>query len=149
VIQPVRPVAAVGAIAFDQRGRVLLVQRGRPPGAGLWTVPGGRIEPGETAAEACAREVAEETGLLAQVGPLAELVERIGRGPDGALTYHFVILDFLVEVRGEPVAGTDAAAAGWFTGEELAALPVTEGLLPVLERARALARAAGPGKVQP
>ena len=146
-----RPVAAVGAIAFDRRGRVLLVQRGRPPGEGLWTVPGGRIEPGETAAAACAREVAEETGLTAEVLELAELVERIGRGPDGALAYHFVILDFLVRVPdgAAPRPGSDAAAAGWFTAEELDALPTTDGLAPVLERARALALAGHPGKVQP
>ncbi|HLU65339.1 MAG TPA: NUDIX domain-containing protein [Kofleriaceae bacterium] len=142
----IAPVVAVGAIAFDEDGRVLLIQRGRAPGAGLWTVPGGRIEPGETAAAACAREVAEETGLEVEVVALAEVVERIGRAPDGALTHHFVILDHLVRVRGgELRAGDDAAAVGWFGGGELERLPLTDGLLPVLERARALASRGGAG----
>ena len=129
-----RPVAAVGAICFDADGRVLLVRRGREPGLGLWTVPGGRIEAGETAAAACAREVAEETGLTVEVLALAEVVERI------AATHHFVILDHLVRLTGGTLrAGDDAAEVGWFTMAEAGLLPLTEGLLPVLERAQALA----------
>lgn len=143
----VRPTVAVGGIAFDDQGRVLLIQRGRPPSAGRWTIPGGRVESGETLAEACARELAEETGLVVQVGPLVEVLERIGRDPDGnadsgstALQYHFVILDFLVHVRGGRLAAAgDARDARWCTTADLAALPLTEGLEPVIERARVLA----------
>jgi 8-oxo-dGTP diphosphatase len=65
------PTVAVGAFVFDPEGRVLLVERGQPPGAGLWTVPGGRLEPGETLAQGVAREVREETGLVVEVGALA------------------------------------------------------------------------------
>lgn len=143
----VRPTVAVGGIAFDNQGRVLLIQRGRPPSAGRWTIPGGRVEPGETLAEACARELAEETGLVVEVGPLVEVLERIGRDPDGdsgsgsaALHYHFVILDFLVHVRGGRLAAAgDARDARWCTTADLAALPLTEGLEPVIARARVLA----------
>lgn len=147
---PVRPTVAVGAIAFDPDGRVLLIRRGTPPGQGLWTVPGGRVEPGETCAEACAREAAEETGLTVEVADLVEVVERIGRAEGGALGHHFVILDYLVRVTGGTLdARSDAAAAGWFTPAEAAELDTTDGLLPVLERARAMAVATGLASPEP
>lgn len=128
-----RPEVAVGAIVFDERGRVLLVERGRPPGVGLWTVPGGRVERGETLAHAVAREVFEETGLAVEVGALACVVERIGDG------HHFVILDYVARLAGggPPVAGDDARAARFVDAAELATLPCTEGLAGVIERARA------------
>ncbi len=126
------PVAAVGAIVFDDQGRVLLVERARPPGAGLWTVPGGKLEGAETLAQAVAREVREETGLLVEVGPLACVVERIGDD------HHFVILDYLARVIGGTLAaGSDARAARFAGEEDLAALPLTDGLVDVLARARA------------
>lgn len=138
---PLRPVVAVGAIVFDERGRVLLIERGRPPGVGLWTVPGGKVEPAETLAEAVAREVAEETGLVVEVGPLACVIERIGpRGPGAAEgnDYHFVILDYLARVIGGALApASDVTAARFVDDAELADLPLTEGLVPVLVRARA------------
>lgn len=115
--------------------RVLLIRRGRPPGEGLWSVPGGRLEPGETLAQAVAREVREETGLVVEVGPLACVVERMGDD------YHFVILDYLARViGGELAAATDAAAARFVDDAELATLPTTEGLLDALTRARAIRR---------
>jgi ADP-ribose pyrophosphatase YjhB (NUDIX family) len=117
------------------RERVLLIRRGRPPGEGLWSVPGGRLEPGETLAQAVAREVREETGLVVEVGPLACVVERMGDG------YHFVILDYLARViGGELAAATDAAAARFVDDAELATLPTTEGLVDALTRARAIRR---------
>lgn len=142
---PVRPrvaiEVAVGGIAFDDRGRVLLVQRGQPPGAGAWTVPGGRVEPGEPLSAACSRELREETGLEVAVGPLVEVVDRIGHTAAGALGYHFVILDYLVEVTGGALApASDARDARWCDQDDLDRLPLTEGLLPVIERARELAR---------
>jgi 8-oxo-dGTP diphosphatase len=133
----VRPEVAVGGIAFDERGRVLLVQRGRPPAAGLWTVPGGRVEPGEPLAAACRRELREETGLEVAVGPLVEVVERFVRDPAGALRHHFVILDYLVEVTGGSlVPASDARDARWCEPAELESMALTEGLLPVIDRAR-------------
>lgn len=126
-----RPTVAVGAIVVD-RGRVLVVQRGTPPGVGLWTVPGGKLEPGETLAQAVAREIREETGLVVEVGPLACVIERIGDD------HHFVILDYVARVIGGTLgAGDDATQARFVDDAELRALPTTEGLVPVIERARA------------
>jgi 8-oxo-dGTP diphosphatase len=128
----VNPVVAVGAIVFDDQGRVLLVERGRPPAAGLWSVPGGKLEGAETLAQAVAREVREETGLLVEVGALACVVERIGDD------HHFVILDYLARViGGELAAATDARAARFVGPGELDTLPLTEGLADVIARARA------------
>lgn len=126
------PTIAVGGIVFDEDGRVLLVQRGKPPGEGLWSVPGGRLEPGETIEAAIAREVLEESGLVVEVGPHVETLERVGED------YHYVIHDHVARVRGGTLsAGDDARAVTWSTAAELATLPTTEGLLPVVERARA------------
>ncbi len=123
------PVVAVGAFVFDARGHVLLIERGTPPGVGLWTVPGGKLEAGERLAAAVAREVREETGLEVEVGPLVEVFER----PP------FVILDYLARaIGGELRAASDVRAARFASDAELAQLPLTEGLLPVLARARAM-----------
>jgi ADP-ribose pyrophosphatase YjhB (NUDIX family) len=125
------PVPAVGAIVFDERGRVLLVERGKPPSAGSWTVPGGRVEGAETLAQAVAREVREETGLIVEVGPLSCVVERIGDD------FHFVILDYVARVIGGTLAaGSDARDARFVAFEDLSALTLTDGLVDVLERAR-------------
>jgi ADP-ribose pyrophosphatase YjhB (NUDIX family) len=67
----VTPIVGVGAVVFDREGRVLLVERGKPPGVGLWSLPGGRLEPRETLVQAVAREVREETGLVVEVGTLS------------------------------------------------------------------------------
>jgi 8-oxo-dGTP diphosphatase len=102
------PQVCVGAVAVDD-DRLLLVRRRNRPGAGSWSVPGGRVEPGETVGEAVVREVREETGLEALCGPLLGWVERIGD------EHHFVILDFVVEIldEAEPTAGDDAIDAAW------------------------------------
>src|SRR5437773_8302952 len=102
------PQVCVGAIAVENDA-LLLIKRGRAPGTGLWSVPGGRVEAGETLAEAVVRELAEETGVEAVCDELVGWVERIHED------HHFVILDFRVTVLDDtpPVAGDDAAEAAW------------------------------------
>ncbi len=122
-----RAEVAVGAIV--RRGdELLLVRRGREPAAGEWSVPGGRVEPGETLMEAVVREMHEETGLRGVCGPLVGWVERISDD------HHFVILDFEATVTGDvtPVAGSDASEARWCPLSEVAALPLVEGLAEFL-----------------
>ncbi|MDA8039559.1 MAG: NUDIX domain-containing protein [Actinomycetota bacterium] len=123
------PVLAVGAVV-EVGDKLLLVRRGRSPGKGRWALPGGRVEAGESLAEAVAREVREETGLEVSVGELVGWVERSGPG------YHFVILDFRAEVdehegrEAPPVfAGDDAAEAAFVDRSELRDLPLVAGLL--------------------
>jgi 8-oxo-dGTP diphosphatase len=127
-----QPVPCVGAVITDEAGRLLLVQRGHEPGLGLWSIPGGRVEPGETDAEAVRREVLEETGLRVTCGPLAGSVERPGRG--GTI---YDIRDYRAMVTGGRLAaGDDAADVRWVSAAEAAALDaagkLTGGLLATL-----------------
>src|SRR4051794_11048996 len=109
-MHPVRMrVRCVGAIVHDAEGRLLVIRRGRPPSEGLWSLPGGRVEPGESDAEAVVRELAEETGLRVEPGSLIGRVER--PGPGGA-TYD--IRDYAAIVTGGTlVPGDDASDARW------------------------------------
>ncbi len=124
-----RPEVCVGAVAVID-GRLLLIRRGHGPAAGEWSVPGGRVEGGETLAEAVVRELAEETGLEAVCDDLVGWVERISDD------HHFVILDFLVTVLDDPeklpVAGGDAAEAAWVPLDEVAEQRLVDGLAEFL-----------------
>lgn len=126
-VPPGRPQVCVGAVVVDAE-RLLLVRRGQGPAAGEWSVPGGRVEFGETLAEAVLREVAEETGLDGVCDELIGWVERI------SAEHHFVILDFRVSVLdpAEPVAGSDAAEAAWVPLSEVAELRLVDGLAEFL-----------------
>ena len=116
-------VPCVGGLAYDRAGRLLLVQRRNEPGRGLWSVPGGRVEPGEDDAAALVREMREETGL--DVAPGA-LVGRVRRGP-------FAIADYRCTVVGGTLqAGDDALDARFVDRAGLAALPLVDGLLVTL-----------------
>lgn len=123
-------ILAAGAIVFDRERRLLLVRRGRPPGAGLWSVPGGKARAGETSSEACVREVQEETGLSVRVVSLAGRVRR--PAPNGDV---FVIDDYRCQVVGDATqaaAGDDAAELGWFNRAEFDRLPLVPGLSETL-----------------
>jgi len=136
---PERPIVAVGGIVVRD-GRVLLVKRGREPSVGGWTVPGGAVRVGERLHEAVVRELREECGVEVEVGPVVEVLDRVVRDGTSRVQFHYVIIDYLARwVAGEPQAGSDAAAVRWLRREEWAALPLTEGLGPVLTRALALA----------
>jgi 8-oxo-dGTP diphosphatase len=121
-------VPCAGAVVLDGAGRLLLVRRGRPPGQGLWSVPGGRLEPGETVEQAVAREMREETGLEVDVGRLLGTVSRPGAGD---VTYE--IADYVATVCGGQLhAGDDAAEAEWFGPAALVEAPLVPGLLATL-----------------
>ena len=121
-------IPCVGAIVTDGQGRLLMIKRGHEPGAGLWSIPGGRIEPGETDAEAVVREMIEETGLTVEVGRLIGRVQRPGL--NGAV---IDIRDYAATVTGGTLrAGDDAADARWVAPAELESLDITEGLIDAL-----------------
>jgi len=121
-------IPCVGAVIKDERGRLLLIKRGHDPGAGLWSLPGGRVEPGETDAEALVREMREETGLAVRAGRLLGSVRRPYR--DGDV---IDIRDYAATVIGGTLnAGDDAADIRWVDEEDFARLPVTEGLAQIL-----------------
>lgn len=127
-MSPPPPQVCVAAVAVDDE-RLLLVRRGRGPSQGLWSVPGGRVEAGETLAEAVVRELAEETGIEGVCGELIDWVERMGAD------HHFVIFDFAVQVlapAGTPRAGGDAAEAAWVPLDEVAGLALVDGLAELL-----------------
>jgi 8-oxo-dGTP diphosphatase len=138
-------IPCVGAVIKDDQGRLLLIKRGHEPGAGLWSVPGGRVEPGETDAEALVREMREETGLAVQAGALLGTVRRPAQdGPaaaggqdstaaGGQDSTILDIRDYAATVTGGTLCpGDDAAEARWVAVSELPSLPITEGLVEAL-----------------
>lgn len=133
---PSKPVFGVGAVTFDDAGRVLLVRRKHEPLAGQWSLPGGRLELGETLEAATAREMREETGLIVDVGPLVEVFDRILLDADGAVQFHFVIADYLCNVvGGELCAGSDVSDVVWATRDDVPAYVATEKAKDVIAKA--------------
>lgn len=119
------PIPCAGAVVRDERGRLLLVRRGFEPARGTWSLPGGRIEPGETPAEAAAREVREETGLVVRIG---ELLRTVALGD-------YLVHDFAaVVVGGELAAGDDATDVRWVSADQRRALTLSPGLAEELTR---------------
>ena len=123
---PESPLVGVGAVIVDDHRegkRVLLIRRGTAPLLGEWSLPGGVLECGETLREAVAREAREETGLVVETDEMLGVYERLIRGDEGRVRYHYVLIDFLCRsVGGDLKAGSDAADVRWFTRDELPAL---------------------------
>ncbi len=122
-------VPCVGAIVRDTGGRFLLIRRANPPAQGQWSLPGGRVEPGEDWPDAVMRELEEETGVRGLVGPLVGEIRR-----DAPLGGIYVIRDYLVtpEEGAELRAGDDALDAGWFAPDDLPGLDTSPGLIEAL-----------------
>ena len=130
----------VGAVVVDDT-RVLLVKRAHAPLKGQWSLPGGVVELGETLAAAVAREVLEETGINVEVGPMVEVLDRVERGPDGRVEYHFVIVDYLCwPCDGRLAHGSDADDVRWAGLLELHDLQVTQTAIDVVRKALGLSR---------
>jgi ADP-ribose pyrophosphatase YjhB (NUDIX family) len=137
---PDQPRVGVGAVVLDG-DRVLLVKRGRAPGAGKWSLPGGLVHLGETTREAVVREVAEECGLAISVKDVAGVVDRVVRDEAGRIRYHYVLVDYLAFPDSTRVVpGSDAADAQWIEIDRVVELDTTEGLLDMVRRAQALER---------
>jgi len=123
-LYPDHPILAVGAVVIHQ-GRVLLVRRLRPPGQGQWAIPGGKVDLGETLAQAAEREILEETGLTIAAGEPIYTFELVDRDSEGGVRYHYVIIDLAAEyVSGKLRAGDDAEEARWVAPEELETLGI-------------------------
>jgi 8-oxo-dGTP diphosphatase len=134
-VYPNRPFLAVSA-AIARDGKVLLVRRARPPANGLYSLPGGVVETGETLHEALLREVREETGMAIEPLGLAGFRETIVRDPANRVERHFVILPFAARwIAGEPCLNEELSEARWVEPAEVAALPTTPGLAAIVARA--------------
>ncbi len=130
---PSRPVIGVGALILDA-SRVLLVERGKEPLAGYWSLPGGAVETGERLEDALVREVFEETGLCVLTDSIAVVFERIIPDPSGACEYHYVLIDFYCTIQsGGLCAGDDSRRVAWFPLDALNDLPMTAGTREVIQ----------------
>ncbi len=137
---PGQPIVGVGAVII-QDGRVVLVKRRFEPLAGQWSLPGGRLELGETLEAGLAREMLEETGLEVEVGPVVDVFDRILLDPDRKVRYHYVLIDYLCRpVGGRLNHGSDVAAAEFVDPADLDRYRLTPKATSVIETAVAVAR---------
>jgi 8-oxo-dGTP diphosphatase len=139
-----RIVLGVAAVIWNDQGCVLLIRRAKEPRKGQWSLPGGKLEFGETLTEGLLREVREETGLEVEILGLVDVAETIRDAAVGAADDHFVLIDYGARViSGTAVAASDAADARWFSLDEIDALPLWSEMRRIIalsaERHRAMA----------
>lgn len=143
---PSHPLLGVSALVID-KGRVLLVRRASDPGKGLWSLPGGLVEVGESLKDAVLRELKEESGIVGDVKRLLDVGEYIERDERGSVRYHYVLLVFLVEPRGgTPRPASDVLEVAYVTLDEALNMPLTKTTRKVLS---ALRSSRGPLEHQP
>lgn len=131
-IYPDRPQVAVGAIVF-KNDRVLLVRRGQSPSQGLWAIPGGSVELGESLQEATEREIFEESGLTIKANEPVFTFDYVERDDTGRIRYHYVIVDLMAEyIGGEPRPGDDVTEVRWVSSQEMKRLEVSPKTLELL-----------------
>jgi 8-oxo-dGTP diphosphatase len=130
---PQCPLVGVGAV-IAEKGRVVLVKRGRAPLLGEWSIPGGLLEVGETLRQGAEREALEETGLVVRATELLGVFERIVPDEEKRMRYHYILIDFLCErMSGELKASGDAAETRWFLRNELSSLPLPRDTAEVIK----------------
>ncbi len=136
-LYPNQPIPAVSAVVIRD-GRVLMIKRANEPNKGKWSIPGGRLELGETTFEAARREVTEECGIEIKIVRLLNVASTIIRDNTGRVMYHYVLIDYLAEyVSGEVIARSDAAEFRWVTREEMTKLDIAGQLRELLEQVMA------------
>lgn len=131
---PKQPAVGVGVVISDG-DRVLVVQRGKEPGAGTWAFPGGRLELGETLAEAAVREAREETGLTVEPGEVVSVLDFIDTDEEGGVRFHYVLIDLLARpVSGTLRPGDDSVAVRWIGLEDVDELPMAPHMVEVVRQ---------------
>ena len=135
---PLQPRVAVGIVVV-KNSSVLLVRRGQEPSKGLWSVPGGLVELGETIEEAARREIAEETGISIKIERLLDVANNIVRDGQGKIRFHYVLIDFL----GHPLTSSvkpqsDASEARWVKFNELSEYPLTKGATKLIQKIKTM-----------
>lgn len=132
------PAIGVGGIVFNNQNQILMIKRDQPPAKGLWSIPGGKLEAGESMVAACKREIKEETGLDTEIKQIVAVVER------RIENFHYVIIDFLALLLDQdaaaPLAQSDVAEAKWIDIERIADYPLVEGLAEIIMRSYRLNR---------
>jgi len=140
---PPAPLVGVGGVVIID-GRAVLIRRGNEPRKGEWSIPGGKLELGETLAEGVRREVREETGLEVEVGELIEAFERVYRDAEGRVRFHFVILDYFCRASSvNALAGGDALDVALVSENEFERFGLGEAVARVLRKAFAISRRGG------
>lgn len=142
------PLVGVSGIVFNRSQEVLLIRRNQAPARGLWSIPGGKVDAGESFTDACIREIKEETHLVTHVLSLVAVVER------RIENFHYIVLDFLMALSDtencQPIAQTDASEARWVSIEQLKAFELVPGLEEIIIRTyRGLRNTQTPGLVDP
>ena len=126
------PTLGVSGIVFNNQKQIVLIRRNQPPAKGLWSIPGGKLEAGESLVEACRREIKEETGLDTEAKNIVAVVERRIEG------FHYVIIDYLCrlvdEDNNQPVAQSDVSEARWVSPEDIGEYDLVEGLAEIIRR---------------
>lgn len=133
---PPHPLVGLGAIVWKD-GQVLMVKRGNPPRAGIWSLPGGAQHLGETVRAGIHREIAEETGVRIELLGLVDIIDSVLRDAEGRVLYHYTIIDFAARwVGGEAVAGDDAADVAWVDPADLHRMDLWDETIRVIEKSR-------------
>ena len=127
------PVIGVGAVVIH-KNKILLVKRKNPPSIGLWTIPGGKVKPGEKMKAAVKRETLEETGITINCGEIIHVFEVIEYEKPDNLKFHYIIIDYLAEyLSGSVMPGDDADDAGWFSAQELTSMRLNKEMIKLLK----------------